>query len=248
MQKRQRHFAQAFTLLELAFVLTISGFLMSFIIPKVGQYLYFEKLQKTKTNQEQVFHALADFIVKKKRLPCPSDTSEQTIGSERQECQSNMLAQGIVPYRSLGLSSVFAKDGFGHYFTYAVEPWLAKDQFKTLGYDEESIYRTEESFCATPLIPELKLTNEQNQNVVQDNVLGALLISHGDKGEGSLLQTGQRSLLTQQNAIKQKNSDGSLLFIDKPYKNRSDDHIFWVTRDHLLSFYAKQPCVVKTNE
>jgi len=72
-------------------------------------------------------------VMQQKRLPCPADgtllSTANTAGNElapdpANGCTTNNEANGVVPWRSLGLSESDATDGWNHRFTYRVQPIL----------------------------------------------------------------------------------------------------------------------------
>lgn len=74
---------------------------------------------------EVIADALSTYAQTRWRLPCPAPPAKvnnSPFGTERLDCDGADEAQGIVPYRTLGLPEQYAKDNYGHFFTYIVSP------------------------------------------------------------------------------------------------------------------------------
>ncbi|MHA1558802.1 MAG: type II secretion system protein [Alphaproteobacteria bacterium] len=231
---------KGFSLLEVAIALCIMGVLMSAGIPLLTHFIYLKKQNITEENINHLKSVMASYVLIHKKLPSPAspkDTS-QSIGTASDNCFI-----GIVPYRTLGLSQKYAKDGYGYWITYAVHPLLTSLQLKYLSTDDETILPNQ-VFCeiknnASPIT----VLDQQNVSVVssQFDMVAFVLIHHGPKGQGSFMTpSGKRYLTNSSN--KAKNADDSLNFMDLPLSSDFDDHVHWITRNNILSIYAKSPC------
>ncbi len=68
---------------------------------------------------------LQEYLAQNGRLPCPADVlaPPESRGERRFGCaQTRGGYIGIVPYRTLGLPESVAKDGYGQWMTYVVDP------------------------------------------------------------------------------------------------------------------------------
>lgn len=115
-----------FTLLEMVIIVGIIGAML-------GTYLSFYQPRQTAMasadtvlRMERVMNALSGYALRLNRLPCPArpneDPSNTNFGAESTSgCTSTTPgAQGIVPFKTLGLMQDDVVDGFGRYFTYIV--------------------------------------------------------------------------------------------------------------------------------
>ena len=125
-----------FSLIELTVSLMVFGLLLSASLPLYRAQKWAHNLQTTRTHQEQILYALAAFVQTHGRLPCPADPKGD--GSERGRCQTPSLAQGIIPFATLGLNSRIAQDGQHQFFRYGVHPQLTLTQ-------------SNQEFCCRPL-------------------------------------------------------------------------------------------------
>jgi prepilin-type N-terminal cleavage/methylation domain-containing protein len=132
-----------FTLIELSIVILISGVLMAGAIAMLQPYLKYTQRDATNKKITVISDALATFAQTYGRLPCPADPAPATepfgaprnsgpAGSDisKNDCDAAGSDPkkyiGIVPFVALGLSEENARDGYGRYFTYAVNPAMTK--------------------------------------------------------------------------------------------------------------------------
>ena len=121
----EEHSTSGFSLIEMSLMLVILGILGGVLIPRFVESRRQWQRETTRVRMERVLYALGAFFREKKRLPCPGDSSEaHRFGSERMRCQAPHLAQGDIPFRTLGLSEEAARDGAGGFMTYVVHPQL----------------------------------------------------------------------------------------------------------------------------
>jgi len=124
--------SKGFTLIELAVVLIIVIILMTLGIRVLNAQLENASLSDTRKKQDAIKDALAAYLGKNKRLPCPyvfgvsipvgqGDSQRTPTAAPPSDCNSDV---GIVPFLDLGLSRDFALDGWENFFTYRVtRPW-----------------------------------------------------------------------------------------------------------------------------
>lgn len=254
-KQRLRHFnlprlsLPGFTLIEISIVMIIIGLLSGFGLPLLTNMLSQEKFHKTTQHQQYVLKALAAYVLVHHRLPCPArpDAPENEQGMAQERCLQNpALCQGLVPYRTLGLSAYHAKDGFKNWMTYAVNGDLTDRGLQGLNPPVEvapqgsspqnPMYmmrgqRTHEKpdtfFCHTHTTSALKVINEQGHPVFEgasespfntSDYLAVVLIAHGPQGTGAYLvnKTTQRHPVLREK--EQFNSDDSLIFMDAAYQ------------------------------
>lgn len=116
----KNHMQAGFTLIEMAFVILIMGLIVgsvfSFYTPQLEQ----KRQQLTIDRENKIARALSDFAQAQNRLPCPAAPEDVPVGNARVACASNTLRNGIVPFRTLGLTQDDIMDGFGNPITYSI--------------------------------------------------------------------------------------------------------------------------------
>ncbi len=152
-----------FTLIELAIVTLIIGFLLAGTMAMLRPYLKSAQLNATRTKLETISFALADFAQQHGRLPCPAEplqpdtTGGEPFGAPRGSgalgvdvgapCATTVTAGatlgnfvGIVPFRALGIDLEAIRDGYGHFITYAVSPVMAGRDANSQGAEADDIH------------------------------------------------------------------------------------------------------------
>lgn len=222
-----------FSLVEIALVLAILGIIGGMGLPLLTAHIKRTALTKTREHQEYALNAIAAFVEKHHRFPCPADP--KAVGADYglepmvRKCPGPK-AEGILPWRSIGISENFAKDGFKRWMTYVVDSNLA---------DKEH-----EGNIQTVSGRQITLRNEQGFPVLVDpsaqnpNFIAFILISHGESGAGAFIGGGQGSKITSGEASphKRENFDGNFVFIES---SLTDDILRWESRDHFLKHYVK---------
>lgn len=123
-----------FTLMEVAAVVAILGIIVAGVIAVIQPMSRAASLKTTKANMSRAVDALAGYVHQYNRLPCPADPDRngatEPYGAERGSgaagnsfgsC-SGAAVEGILPFRTLGLTEAEAKDGWGRFLTYRVSP------------------------------------------------------------------------------------------------------------------------------
>jgi type II secretory pathway pseudopilin PulG len=219
---------KAFSLLELGLVLLIMGVIGSQLVPMIKKTLILKKHEITKRNQEIIFQSVADYAKRQSRLPFASRPTLK--GAE----QAN-LTIGIVPYQTLGLEERSAKDGFGHYMTYAMNSTLGKTNSISNQSD------TDNSLCYSENRTISTLLTLTNQTIPTSDFIAIILVAHHN-GEGAYMINNNRStfkqLSTNTSHCRAQNITDSGLFCAE----YSEDTISWQTRNNFLSSYVHANC------
>lgn len=181
-----------FSLLELAIVLLILGTIAGFGIPLLTAHMTRMAITKTRAHQDYVVDALAMYVEKHRRLPCPAASHIQgmNFGIAQESCRMEK-AQGIVPFKTLGISESYARDGFKRFMTYVVEPELAK---KLINPQEEAggliTVKNDEGY-------NVLASNKQGEK--NQNYIAFVIVSHDQEGP----KTGNAFTFTEGNASNQ---------------------------------------------
>ncbi len=117
-----------FTLVELALVLLVIGLLAFLFLPPSLALLEQGRRNDTRAKLQTLEHALARFVAVNRRLPCPANgaygTGQPLSGLEQRApgggCANAALANGVVPWRSLGVDDALAIDAWSSLVTYRV--------------------------------------------------------------------------------------------------------------------------------
>ncbi len=113
----------AFGLIEAAILLVILGIVSSAGIKTYNHLRIQQKVRRTHEHRDQIISALAAFVARNGRLPCPS--KPETEGIEARNGQHGcILPLGHVPYRTIMLPNAYAFDGDQKPLLYAPEPQL----------------------------------------------------------------------------------------------------------------------------
>lgn len=221
-----------FSLLELAIVLVILGMIGGLSFPLLTAHLTRTAFLKTRSNQEYVVNAMAVFVEKNKRFPCPAEShiTGADFGVALESCRMEK-AKGIIPFKTLGISESHARDGFKRLMTYVVEPELAKRQIKPQEENGGFItIKNEEGFSVLP---------PPNRTEKNQNYIAFVLISHGESGVGAYVGNGQIGKIVGQSLCPHKkiNCEENFSFIES---SQGDDILRWETRDQFLKHYVSR--------
>lgn len=116
-----------FTLIEMAFVILILGLLVGSVFAFMSPQLQAKHQQQTIDRENKIARALSDYAQIQGRLPCPARPEDfsATIGTALAACGTATLRNGIVPYRSLGLTFDDVMDGYDNPISYTVSTVLS---------------------------------------------------------------------------------------------------------------------------
>jgi len=220
-----------FSLLEVAIVLVILGIIGGMSLPLLMAHLNRNTHLKTRSHQDYALNAIAAYVEKNRRFPCPADpqVTGPEYGAAQVQCR-NQKAKGILPFKTLGIGEAYARDGFKRLMTYVIEPELTKKD-TTLQNERGGFITVKneegESVLAVPL------KDDRNPNAI-----AFVLISHGESGMGAYLGKGQVGKISggTSSAHKRENFDDNFVFIESP---QTDDILRWESRDQFLKHYVK---------
>lgn len=229
-----------FLFIELAFVLILVGIILASAISVFRTQNQVQRAKLTRDNQEIILDMLQEYLAQNGRLPCPGDVlaPPESRGERRMGCAKGGYI-GIVPYRTLGLPESVAKDGYGHWMTYAVDPEMT-GHLHTI-----RIFLCRDLFSKPPQIdvqdqdtPSINRFLKTGQQAKRCDGVAVVLISHGSKGWGALQNNGTRSLVPHHVSFcKKLNCQDTPHFCASPSgKDRGlfGEYVQWRTRSQMV--------------
>lgn len=114
-----------FSLIEITIVLVIIAILSVGALGALAGLNKQRQYTDTRRSLEKVETALAQFVSREKRLPCPADGTLSTgleLPAGGGACSA--MARGVVPWITLGLTDTDATDGWYNRLTYRTAPQL----------------------------------------------------------------------------------------------------------------------------
>jgi prepilin-type N-terminal cleavage/methylation domain-containing protein len=240
-----------FTLVELSIVLIVITLILGTVLGLGNAQIQASKINSTKQKQQIIKLALANFISRNNRLPCPAiatlakgDVGYGVETIDRGTCAATnvngLVATGIVPFTSLGITDETASDGFYNRFTYQVTLTATNTNEQTIvGLRGASTTHTATptQLRSTPNGNQSNDCNPQNTPYNPSNDV-VVIISHGTNGNGAYTEDGVQKALPV-GADELENADNDSAFVIKDYSeitnNPFDDIVSPITTNDLLS-------------
>jgi prepilin-type N-terminal cleavage/methylation domain-containing protein len=210
--------ARGFTLLEMAIVLVIVGFLLSGMLGGMSALQAVQREEGTRRQLDEMRNALITFATINRRLPCPAaPATAETVpgaGLERAPTAAGCTggAAGAFPWATLGLQQT---DAWGRRFSYRVTPAFAR---------------------LAPAINMGSVGDNTVQNLAAVSLASqvpAVIVSHGQDGAGSRNRLGALTGAGS-NAAQQENSDADTIFVSDIASGGFDDLTVWLPLTTLL--------------
>jgi type II secretory pathway pseudopilin PulG len=236
-----------FTLIQISIMLTIAALLLVSYLPSSQTQLKADAVTIEKTNF--VLNALRQYQIANGVLPCPADASLATGANNygvmasgsgiTNNCSgstpaasfidsTNNIAIGTIPFKSLGISSDYALDGYNRLLTYAVD--------------------TNATVCQNTNSLTGKIIINENGNTVNSIVA---IVSHGNDGHGAYIplaaSSGSASRLnsgsTDADELTNAHIDSSFVtttnltnFVKKPVTATFDDIVVYGDNNWTLNY------------
>lgn len=105
-----------FTLVELAIVIAIVGFLLGAFLAPLRAQLDASRVRETERMLDEIREALIGYAIIHGALPCPDIVSDGIDGAAPAVCTATAL-EGILPFQALGVAGV---DAWGRRFRYRI--------------------------------------------------------------------------------------------------------------------------------
>lgn len=232
---RARTTESGFTLIEMAIVIAIAGVLVAMLAPVLGSIAENNRSELTVQRMNAIEDAMVVFVRQNGRLPCPAAPNGSPLGEERASCNTGGNANGVVPFRTVGLAEADARDGYGNYFTYHVAEDYA-DSSLPGGITDPG------GFCfVSSGVPNGDLDVEDlDGNNVTGQDIAYVVLSHGKNGYGRYNPPGNNQIDADGGGtFEDENSDGNAVFVEGVRLTADaadgplDDTIAWRTRDGI---------------
>jgi prepilin-type N-terminal cleavage/methylation domain-containing protein len=239
-----------FSLLEVAIVLAIMTMLFAATLPLLSAQRTNAQIEATRTKLTAAKAALANFISRNNRLPCPAvgglPSTDPSYGREATvpgTCTGTVNAggtpvAGILPWRDLGLSDEATQDGVYLRFTYQVTSQATNLFPDNTGVGQRISGMQGNMNIYSSGLPGPPLSANQ---INVGRLAVAVMLSHGTNGFGAWHpESGTRNALPPGGAIDEtENTNDDLSFVQKNYSaddtNPFDDIVLWLTPDDLIS-------------
>lgn len=191
-----RALARGFTLIEMALVLMVVGFIASGALNLVGNSQNGKRTVVTTANMREVQKALQAYVIQNGCLPCPADRTGATSYGQQlpiaTACGTSCTiasGAGAVPWVTLGLSEETASDGWGRRFTYSIPEDLHRSPDCSAAVGQRGMIRCSN---AMPQITGNPLSVMDNDNATPTTIITGtdsttaptayVLLSHGVDG------------------------------------------------------------------
>lgn len=123
-ERKQDICIKGFTLVEMAVVLIIIGFVIGALLTPLGAQRDLKDYSESKARLEQIRDALYGYAIINGKLPCPTTTADPTdsinYGHGDAACALTASA-GVVPWKDLGVAEI---DSWGVARSQITDPWV----------------------------------------------------------------------------------------------------------------------------
>lgn len=219
---------RGFSLVEIAIVLVIVGFLIGGLVTPLAMQIEQRKTADTQRALDEAREALIGFAVRYGYLPCPAvsaiDGREDRSGNR---CTGERRA-GLLPWATLGLSKL---DSWNHAYRYSVTPAFSDSltRFKLVTPRDISVYSRDPLGELTP--------------ATAASDIPAVILSHGKNGYGGISDTGIRHVnAARGNEDEQTNALSDVNFVARSGSDNAaapggafDDLVVWVSPNILFN-------------
>ena len=206
MNLRTLHRQDGFSLVELAMVLLIVGLLLGGLVPTISSQIEQQRTNETRKQLEEIKQALTGFVVVNGRLPC-ADTNSN--GEEDSPCTTAATAEGLLPWKSLGVAQQDA-------------------------WQQEWRYRAHRNFSQSFTLTTDFTTGFTDNLIVQNNA-GTALTSAAERPIAIVYSLGENLVADGQNASDSYNETYQS---DVP-SSAFDDIAIWLSRPGLFNRMVK---------
>jgi prepilin-type N-terminal cleavage/methylation domain-containing protein len=248
--------ARGFSLIELAIVIFIVSILLGAMLGGLNALTIGAREKATRTKQEAIKTALASFLVRNNRLPCPAIITTPTgaagngveaatpgtcVGVISLGVAPNVVKTGAIPWVSLGLPEEATLDGYSNRFTYQVIANATNLTSATVSGMLGNISIHSAGFGIVPPGAGANQINNCTTGTYNPCAAVAVIVSHGSNGHGAYTGAGQQVPFpaTVTGNDERENTNGDSQFVVKPYSdieaNPYDDIVLAMTASDFLT-------------
>lgn len=260
-----------FSLLELGTVLIILSIMLGVGITFIIERQKNNHFTETQEKLDVIEKALARFVLRHQRLPCPANASlaytHADFGEEEIQSQAGMdtcengnygdsgneLSAGMIPVQALGLPRDYTHDGWRRRFMYVIDERYANNSTTNTGCAGDSCFKNQvscraditDASCSSLLFSNhLTIWSTMGPpTVLKKRGAAYVLLSFGENGAGAYGYNGGTRLAQPAGTDEQENA--SLTFDDE-FVQRSavesfDDIVRYQTKHQLLDSIGHLP-------
>jgi len=233
------NYYKGLTLLEMTMVLLIISILFAGLLSPLHAQMKAQKYKTTQKRLEMAIDAIIGFAIIHGRLPCPAKATLMTgVEQAGEEALTNDSCDddfGVLPWVTLSVPEL---DAWQHRFSYRVTAKFA-DTIAETSCDNQST--TSFALCSTG---NLTVNTTMNSGYKLAKQLPAVVVSHGENGDGAYLASGQQLLLVNHDVDEHQNFKKQVNFVDAHLDNANfDDLLAWVS-PNILAYRLVQAGVL----
>ncbi len=219
-----------FTLVEIAVVLVVVGFLLGSILGPLSSQRETANIRATEVLLEDVRDALYGFAALNGYLPCPWENAggqpANTFGFESRVAGAGSdcaVANGFVPYATLGINGQLDSD------SQLSDKWAGSIRYRISAVDNWAYAK---AITPTTAAPDLNIcTDSACGSFVAANVVATIYSLGPDLGIGV------------NSADEQENTDGDVDFVSRTWTedgaNQFDDLVIWISPNPLTLYLVR---------
>jgi len=154
---------RGFTLIEMAVVMIIASLIIAALVSSYLRWNDLLRSSKTKEHIAIVNDALSAYAARNYRVPCPANpagSGVEPFGTERGSGANGSgfgncvnlgtgEVEGILPFNVLGIDAEIARDGWGNFFTYQVDPIFTQNMDVVAEEDGDPVVVPVHAKCRT---------------------------------------------------------------------------------------------------
>lgn len=230
-QMTHQKLSLGFTLIEMAIVLVIAGFILGGLLISLSAQIDQRDYSQTRQSMEEIRDALMGYALSHGHLPCPAISASNGAEDRTAGMCTAGKRVGFLPWAALGVKK---SDGWNHLYRYSV----------TLAYSNSTPTINLSPPTARDITIQTRNAAGVLVNLSNTNEIPAVVVSHGKNGYGSTSNDGV--LLTDSSANnddeKTNNTGVGTTFVSRDFGNDTattfgeyDDIVVWISPNVYLA-------------